>query len=275
LKRFDNGSIDLGNQRFRRFGWRHHAEPCDRQETGQTRFGDGRNIRKSRRAVSIGHGQYFEFSGPVLRKRGGKIVKHDVDVTTKEIINRRRAALVWDMHELDASHGLEQTGGQVRRRSGTLGSIGDFTRVRLCQRDQVLHGPGRDLGTDNQYVGARREHRNGRERRWIVRQPLIEIMIDGERARWAGQQGVSIRFRPCDTFGTNIASRPADIFDDDRLIPAAAHNVCNDPRQKVRRSSRRKRNDDRDGGRRKRFGTIGCDSVGAKDADRHHSGQGC
>jgi hypothetical protein len=86
------------------------------------------------------------------------------------IRDRLWAALVGDVHHLDAGHALEQFDEQVRGGSGSARRIGELTRLLFRERDELGHRAHRQRRMDRE---DRRDLADQRHRREMRRRPTI------------------------------------------------------------------------------------------------------
>ena len=111
----------------------------------------------------------------------------------------------------------EQRAGQVTQSANSGRSIVETVRPRLCQGDEIIDGPDRELGVDDQYIRLCRQLRNGRKVfDEIVGKVLVQIGIDRMARRNHGER-VSVRRcigSDIDRDGS-IGARP--VINDDRL----------------------------------------------------------
>ena len=175
------------------------------------------------------------------------IVEHAVDVAGDQIVERRRGTAVRHVLQADMPHQLKQLGRQMRGRAVALGGIGDPSGMALRVGDELGHGLGRNLvGIDNQRVWHPPHHGDRHKLQWIEAEMRIEILVDDQRPRRRGQQGVAVRLRLGDRLGADIAASAGAVVDDDGLAPLSRQPVGEDARHHVCGASRGVRHHDPD-----------------------------
>ena len=83
-----------------------------------------------------------------LAQHRAELDEHHVDLTAEKVGERRRAAFVRDVNDVDPRHRFEQLAGKVAGRAVALRGIIELVRMRLCEGDQLLEYrlPLPDLG---------------------------------------------------------------------------------------------------------------------------------
>ena len=111
----------------RRCTRREHALPKPDIEIGKrSRLGDGRHVRRRRRAFRRGDRDELQRARLDLCPRRRKSGKEEIDVATQEIVERRSRALVRHVSHVAVGAKFEQLAGKMARRPSACG--------RECQR---------------------------------------------------------------------------------------------------------------------------------------------
>ena len=176
LHRLDDGGIEPVDDLRR--GLR--RRPCrigdDRLVTLEPRrFAHHRHIGQRLRARAARHRQRAQASGLHVRQpRGdaGEIHRH---LPCHGVDQRRPAALVGHVRDVDLRHHLQQFTGQMRHAAGTEGCVADRTRVCLCQLHEVAHRFRRKRRMHHDH---QRQPRDLRTRREIVDGVVIELLVN-------------------------------------------------------------------------------------------------
>ena len=98
--------VDFVSDRIRRLRRHKDAEPRAQVVAAHAAFADRRHIRQRARAPRGGDRNGFKFPGFHLRHNRRQIRKYDVDLPTHEVDEAGAGALVRDVHDVDAGHGL-------------------------------------------------------------------------------------------------------------------------------------------------------------------------
>jgi hypothetical protein len=168
-------------------------------------------------------------------------------VTGDEIVHGRAGAAERHMHELDAGFGLKELRREVGGTSDSARGDGDFFRLGLRERDEVLRclGLHRRIDEKNHRGGAdqadRREVADG-----IVMYPLLDRRNDGVR-HVGEQEGVAVRRG----FGSNLDAEAAagagTVVDDDLLAERFRHPLADEASEHIRAAAGRIGHDEGDG----------------------------
>jgi len=78
-------------------------------------LGDRRHVGQVDQALARRHREQAQLAGLDRRLRRQQVDEHDLDLAAEQVLQRRRAALVGDVHQIDAGQGFEQLGRQVHR----------------------------------------------------------------------------------------------------------------------------------------------------------------
>src|SRR5215471_5042890 len=123
------------------------------------------------------------------------------------------------------------------RAAVTCRRVIELAGIRLRRSHQRLHAARAHLWVYDQNVRTGRDQAHGNERCRIEAEFRIQAGVDDER-RWRGEQRVTIRLRPADRFGGDVARRAGPTFDDYRLAPLRGELVADDARDDVHGGAR-------------------------------------
>jgi hypothetical protein len=172
--------------------------------------------------------------------------EHHLDLAAHEIGNRRRRALIGNMHDVDTGHRLEQLAGEMRRRADPVRAEVDAAGPGPRGGDQILDVVDRQARVDDDDIERARhqgDRRKGAER--IVRQLGIERRIDrvGERRH---QQRVAVWGARRHRGGADDGAGARLVLDDDRLAEIRGHRLAEPARNNICAPAGRERHDDAD-----------------------------
>ena len=128
--RDDVGGRALGQQ---------HAGPRIGFVARQTLLGDGRNIAGRGGALGAGGAEHAQAAVAMIRQGLGNTGEGDRHLPRDEIVERRRDALVDDMHELDAGHRLQEFHRDVLRAADAARRVIQLAGTLFRERHQFLH----------------------------------------------------------------------------------------------------------------------------------------
>ena len=169
-------------------------------------------------------------------------------MAAQQVGHRRAAALVGNVHDVDAGLQLEQLHAEMLRRPGARRGVGELARLLLGERDQLGQRVRRQAGMRHDHqrhqedVGDRQEVG---ER--LVRQVGIEAGIDAERAAGDHHERVAIGRGRLAVLRGGDAAAAGLVLDDDLLLPHLAELLGHQAREDVRRLSRREGHDEAHG----------------------------
>ena len=153
-----------------------------------------------------------------------------------------RRALVGYMQHLDLAGGVEHLAEQMVDRAVTCRAEGNgiFGRIS-CKLFHVTYGQ-RSVGRgDEGHVGERGDGAEIGLR--VERQFFVDADVDRMRTDIRHQQRVAIGRRLGHHVHADIAARAGAVFNHHRLPPFLRQLLTNDPRQRIRCTARRLRND--------------------------------
>src|SRR5690349_21625803 len=97
------------------------------------------------------------------RQYRGNAVQHELYLTSDDVHDRRCRALVRYVDDFDSRHRLQQLAAQMVRRAITRRRAIELVRLRLRQRDKLLHIRGGNARMRKQQLRVDRSERYGRE----------------------------------------------------------------------------------------------------------------
>ena len=162
----------------------------------------------------------LNFPAADLLHRVREIVEHELRVAGEQRLQRRRAALVGDVHHVDMRLGLEQLAGEVAGAAVAAGAERQFAGIRFGVGDQLGHGAEGCRGIDHEHVGRDRDQRDGREiLDGIVGELAVQTDVDRVRGQCAFENRVAIRCALGHEIRADIAAGAGPIVDDHGLAP--------------------------------------------------------
>jgi hypothetical protein len=146
------------------------------------------------------------------------VVEHHRYLPAHDVDERGRAALVWDVDCLYAGHALKERHGEMREAATAAGGVGQFSRLRLCERDEFLHSLRRDFRVDDQHERVLHHQADRRKVLFrVIRQGAVQALIDGKRGARRHQQRVAVGRRLGDILRGDLRGRAGPVLDDERL----------------------------------------------------------
>ena len=263
LEGFDDLGVQLYDRRARRAGGHEDAEPRREVEPRQPGLRDRRQIGHRGRALARRHRERAQLPRLHLRQRVGEVVEHELRLAGEEVLHRRRAALVGDVHHVDAGHRLEELAGEMPGRAGRARAERERAGLRPRVVDQLAHRLHRQRGVDDEDVRHLRDQRHRHEVLLrVVRDLRVQARVDRVRAHRAHQQRVAVAGRLGDEVRADAAARAGAVVDDDRLAPRLLQLLRDAAAHDVERPAGRERHHEAD-----RLGRIGLRG-GRRRADR-------
>ena len=199
------------------------------------------------RALRARHRERAHLAGLDLRYRRRKRRHHHRHASGHEIEERRAAALVGNVHELDAGEDVQELAREMLRRS----------EARRREIDLLAASPfaisissfmlrAANEGCTMKTFGDSRELRDRREiPDRIEADARVETRARDEIRR-GEEQRVAVGRRVRDELGADVAGGAGPIVRDDLLAEALAELLRDDAADGVRRAARRLRNDEAD-----------------------------
>ena len=133
-------ALSLSTTAARHAGRPEQAEPGRDLVARQAALGHRRHLGQQLAAPGAGHRQRLEPAGLHVRQRRRLQIEHQRHVAGQHIGQRRCAALVRHMQQLDAGIAGEQLAGEMVRRAEAGRRVGELARLAPGQRDHVGHG---------------------------------------------------------------------------------------------------------------------------------------
>src|SRR5215470_14319657 len=210
-------------------------------------FRERRYLRKQAVALATGCGQ-----GPKLARydegeKRRRRIEHDGDAPGDEIDDRRAAATIGDVQELDRRKSLEQLAGEVGRAAGSSRRKGELPGVRLRERDHLsdrLRRQRRRDRHDQRQLGQQDDRCKILGR--IIWQVCIKVRTDAVGCDRIQQQRVTVGVGLGDASGRCRPGSATAVCDDDRLPQSICKLRCDYPGYEVGRAARRYCDDELD-----------------------------
>ncbi len=216
-------------------------------EARQRRFRDGGQARKRIGAFRAGDRERAHLALADQRHRRRQRREIDRDVAADQIGERRRAAAIGHVRELDAAHHLEQHGAEMDAAADAGGGVVELARILLGERDQLRDAACRQIRVDqhDQRAGADQADRREVLAR-IVADVLVERRVDRQRAGPADDQGVAVGRGLGDRPRRGRAAGAGAVLDHDLLAERLAHLLGRDAREQIVAAAGRVRHDQGD-----------------------------
>ena len=133
LDRAVDRRVELVEDRPRNAGGPDHAAPGRRRVAGHAGLRDGRQIGKAGRAPLAGDRERPHRAGARMRRDRVQALEHQLHAPGDQVVDRRRAAAIRDVHDLGAAHVFEQLAADMAGRAvagrGVRELAGIFLRV--------------------------------------------------------------------------------------------------------------------------------------------------
>jgi hypothetical protein len=147
----------------------------------------------------------------------------------QQILDRRRAAAIGHVQQVDLGHVLEELAAQMNRRARARRGERILAGIVARQLDQLRHRLGRHARAHDQQVGQRPQHGDrGEILGGIVRQLGVERRRDGVAGHAVEPDRVAVGRRMGDRIGADIAARAALVLDDELLAGELAQLLAGD-----------------------------------------------
>ena len=238
--------VELVDDRLRRAGRRHDAEPDGGLVARQAGLGDGRHVRQHGRARRAGGAERPHLAGLDVRRHGGDGVEHHLHVAADGVGARFAAAAVRHMHDVGVAHGFEQLAGHVIGRAGPRRGIVELARLGLQQRHELLQVLGRHGRVHHHHqvgvVDRRHRHEVAHQ---VERLGGDQRLVDGVGVRHH-QQRVAVGRRLGDLVGAGDRAGARPVLDHERLLEGLLQMLADEARIDVGRAAGAERHDDLD-----------------------------
>ena len=182
-------------------------------------------------------------SGPHRPHRRRRPHERDLNLSAREIGQRRRTPAIGDVRHVDAHFDLEQLAGDMRRRPVARRRHAELARIGLGICDKLGKGFRRKRGVDAQddrFLDKHRDRRAVTDEIQAIVQRSADDACRGERQ----EQRVAVRGRAQDHLGRDDAARAGAILDDDGLAKSLGQPIADQPREDVGCAARRSADDD-------------------------------
>ena len=241
---------------------RHHRHEHELQlQSGISQFGCRGQVRQQGRTAAAGDRQRPDLARLDLRQQSTGSEYARLHFTRHQGQHGRCVAAVVDGIDLDpggvGQHQRPEMAGAAIARSGEGQHLGS------ALVDQCLHLVHPEGGMYGQDAAGDATEPDGPEVGVIDAAGGVERGCQREWRIQAEQNRITVRRRPCDLGGTDVAGGPGDVLDHDRLLERGGHARGQQPGNDVQWAAGREVHDDLDGafgeaGRRRRHGCQGC-----------------
>ena len=232
---------ELVDDRLRRAGRRHHADPEIALVAGQSHLGDRRHVRHQFGAMVAGDAEHAQPPGGDLRMRGRIGVELELHDVGEQVGHCRRSAAIGDMRHLDADALQQQFHGQMRQRADAGRGVIELARILLGVGDEFLERLERRSRIADQHLRHRGDDRDRHQVFFgVVRQLRLQRGVDGV-VRRRQQDRVAVRRRLGDGVGGDDTAGARLVFDHDRLAQIFSHLRGHHARDDVDRAAGRER----------------------------------
>ena len=152
------------------------------------------------------------------RQRARHVLDHEGELSGHQVGQRRRAAFIGHVHDVDAGHRFEEFGREVGRAADAARAVVELAGARLGVGDQLLHRlhGHRRVHDQQQRRGIHHRHRREVGER-VEGEPGIEVRAH-HQCGVAHQQGVAVGFRPGHDLGADDAAGARPVVDH-HLLP--------------------------------------------------------
>ena len=237
--------VELFDDRLRRMRRRQQPGPAGRDEIRKSALDHGRHVGQLRDALWRGDGKRAQPAGLDERQQHAGAFEGHLHVAGDHVGDRRSAALVRHMHDVDAGPRLEHFADQMRQYADAAGGKVHLARIGLGIGDQLLHGIRRHRRIDHEDVGAFADQR---DRVKACQRIVAGIGMQQRRDDQPAGAGIEQRIAVWRGFGRVLrADRIAGagaVFDHEAFAQRRLQIVRRDPRNDVDRAARRRRHDD-------------------------------
>ncbi len=148
------------------------------------------------------------------------------------------------MRDTDTRQRFEKFACEMHRSSTPARGEIEFSRLRLCERDQLLDVLGWQRGGDDQHRRRGRDHPDRHRFAHVVAELRIKARIDAE-CDLTEQQGVAVRRRLGRKRVADVGSRTAAVIDDELNAQIFRELRRDHPGDGIAAAARGKRNDQR------------------------------
>jgi hypothetical protein len=181
-----------------------------------------------------------------MRQQHRQIEERHLHLLAEQIVDGGCGAAIGNVHDVDVGRHLEQFTGEMRQAADAGRCEIEFPRLRLGERDQLLHVAGGHVAGDDEHFRHRRHQRDGHKiLRHVVRH-FLQDRIDDQRTRADDADRVAVGGRLCDRIGAEHAGLAATIVDQHRLLRDFRHALADQTRDDIVRPAGRERHDQPD-----------------------------
>jgi hypothetical protein len=194
---------------------------------------NGRKVRAQVGALLARRGDDANLPRFLERRDVGVVGDECRNITAHQTFERRRAAAIGNMHQVDIGATLEVFHAQVAIGANALGAVTQWSVLCPGESDEILGALDAERGVDRKHWHGSADHHDRRE----VREPEIQL-LDHERRRreWSisgHEQREAIGRRAHDGLRRHRRIAADPILNDDRLAPFFRQPLPDDARQRV------------------------------------------
>src|SRR5258708_37791411 len=210
--------VETRNDVARSASRREKTDPSERFELRVAELCHARDFRRQGAALQRGHGQRLHPAGAHLGQDGGNDRKHGLDISGKQISQRRREAAIRNVDHIELGVVLQKLHCQVRGTATSSGAVGPLARVLPTLLDERPEVVDSQIRLDYEHLGRRSEKRYRLQIPVrIIRKALVQILVHRDRPLYGHEERVTIRATLCNGFGADVPAGSGAIVDDERL----------------------------------------------------------
>ena len=144
--------------------------------------------------------------------------KHRRNPTANQIFERLGLASIGHVDHFDPGARLEHLAEEMGRRTDSRRAVAELTRTRACISDKAIQRSHRYGGVNHNEMRRRPHHADrGEIGRGIVRQMLVQALVDGLRSVGADEQRMAIALGARRFRGREIAAGTRLVLDHNGL----------------------------------------------------------
>src|SRR5829696_5448450 len=238
--------VELVDDRLRRAGRRHEAEPDRRLVAGDAGLGDRRHVGQDARARQPGDAERPHLPGLDVRRHRGDGVDHHLHMAADDAVARLAAAAVRHVDDVGAAHRFEQLAGHMVGRAGAGGGVVERARPRLRVGHEFLQVLRRHRGMDEEHEVGIVDRRHRHE----IAHQLVGLLRDQRLVRGVGvrhhEQRVPVRRRLRGLVGADDGAGARPVLDHERPLERFAEILADEAGVDVGGSAGAERHDDLD-----------------------------
>jgi hypothetical protein len=173
-----------------------------------------------------------------VRRDRVQALEHQVHAAGDQVVDRRGAAAIGNMHDVRAAHVLEQFAADVTGRAVAGGRIQQLARIRLGVVDDFPHRLERQCGGNSKkQVPARHQGDRLEVALDVVGQLRHHVAGDRKRADRSHADGVAVGLGLGGQIETDGQSAAGTVVDNDRLPDLLGELSAEDARHRIGRAA--------------------------------------